>query len=88
MLNDDGARRVALVLHPATEHEKMAAVASKWAAIHRGRHVRNPPPILPGSDSDDDDALYSTPPADAGGRTRSDVSAADSYFRRENRIGK
>ena len=74
-VGDDGARRVALVLHPATEHEKMAAVASKWAAIHRGRHVRNPPPILPGSDSDDDDALYSTPPADAAGRTRSDVSS-------------
>ena len=71
---DDAARRVVLVLHPATEHEKMAAVASKWAAIHRGRHVRNPPPILPGSDSDDDDALYSTPP-DAASRTRSDVSS-------------
>ena len=49
--------KLSMLCYPATEHEKMSAVATKWAAIHRGRHVRNPPPEIPipGAESSDDD---------------------------------
>ena len=54
--------RVTLLLQPATEEEKMAAVASKWAAIHRGRHARNPPPEVPaGGGSDEEKHEHRSP---------------------------
>ena len=44
---------VSLLLTPGTEDAVMAAVVSKLAAMHRGRHARNPPPFLPESDEEE-----------------------------------
>ena len=44
---------VSLLLTPGTEDAVMAAVVSKLAAMHRGRHARNPPPFLPESDDEE-----------------------------------
>jgi len=47
-------QRIAVTVHPATEHAKMCAVATKWQAIHRGRQARNPPPAIQSDDSDEE----------------------------------
>lgn len=55
-------KRVVLLLQPWTEDAKIAAVASKFAAIHRGRQVRNPPPeIPPEADSDEENDQFRSP---------------------------
>ena len=61
--------RLSMLCYPATEQEKMSAVATKWAAIHHGRHARNPPPDVPdaGPESSENDGDENEAPPDRSG---------------------